>query len=286
MFEKFEVIAADDVLLTSVLQHGRISWNTRWGNIDEIEVEIVHEGSNADATAAISIEWIEGISDSDMEEQPDDSALQYRYERYRRWSNRQGEGINADESSRDMFTVLERRRDIPGLPFNIGTIGEGHPMAASNCVLRCINIRDPKHKCNIPKEDFKQNVILNRSTRCDRYQGRCSFLISPVRNSNGRRDNGAKVKAKADFSQNKLGTITRNVEQGADLLTAHYRAQERVNTAVANYMVSSRLLHFNYRTTSDHWGPWLDLEPPLSNHQWESNRMSAARGDERYSTLT
>jgi hypothetical protein len=42
MFGKFEVIASDDVLLTSVLQHGRISWNTRWGNLDEIEVEIVH----------------------------------------------------------------------------------------------------------------------------------------------------------------------------------------------------------------------------------------------------
>jgi hypothetical protein len=39
-FGKFEVIASDDVLLTSVLQHGRISWNTRRANLDEIKVEI------------------------------------------------------------------------------------------------------------------------------------------------------------------------------------------------------------------------------------------------------
>ena len=92
MFGKFEVIASDDVLLTSVLQHGRISWNTRWGNLDGIKVEIVHEGSNTDAIAALNTEWIQGISDSDSEDYDseipqwgrlrrldDDAALQYRY---------------------------------------------------------------------------------------------------------------------------------------------------------------------------------------------------------------
>jgi hypothetical protein len=95
MFGKFEVIASDDVLLNSVLQHGRISWNTRWGNLDEIKVEIVHEGSNTDAVAALNTEWIQGISDSDSEEYDsaipqwgrlrrldDDQSLQYRYLRY------------------------------------------------------------------------------------------------------------------------------------------------------------------------------------------------------------
>jgi hypothetical protein len=66
------------------------------------------------------------------------------------WSNRQGQGIEAYESSRDMVTVLERRRDIPGMPFNIGTIGEGHPMAANNLVLRRINLRNPLENIGVP----------------------------------------------------------------------------------------------------------------------------------------
>ena len=77
-----------------------------------IPVEVVHEGSNTDAVAALNTEWIQGISDSDSEDhdstipqgeriqqQDDELALLYRQLRYQIWSNRQGQGIEAYESS-------------------------------------------------------------------------------------------------------------------------------------------------------------------------------------------
>jgi hypothetical protein len=118
------------------------------------------------------------------------------------------------------------------MPFNIGTIGEGHPMAANNLVLRRINLRNPQQNTGIPEHDFNLNIALDQSIRCDYYQGRQSFLISPTRNSNGRREYRNNGKNRADFSQRNLGTITRNVEHGANLLIAHFGGQQRVDTAV------------------------------------------------------
>jgi hypothetical protein len=63
------------------------------------------------------------------------------------------------------------------MPYNIGTTGEGHPIAANNLVLRRINIRDPQRDIGVYEHDFNQNILLDQTNRCDRYQGRQSFLI-------------------------------------------------------------------------------------------------------------
>jgi hypothetical protein len=158
-------------------------------------------------------------------------------------------------------------------------------MAGPAIVLRRINLRNPQQNIGVPDHDFNLNIALDQSIRCDCYQGRQSFLISPTRNSNGRRDYGNIGRNRADFSQRNLGTIPRNVEHGTNLLIAHYRAQERVDTAIRHYLQGNRLIHFNYRTTSHHWGPWADLEPPIFNQQWEANRIAGSRGDPRHSML-
>jgi hypothetical protein len=185
-----------------------------------------------------------------------------------------------------MVTVLESRRDIFGMPYNIGTTGEGHPIAANNLVLRRINIRNPQDDIGAYEHNFNRNTLLDQTNRCDIYQGRHSFLISPTKNSNGRRDYGSFRNNGANYAQRSLGTCTRNVEYGTNLLVAHYRIQERVDATVSQYLQGNRVIHFNYRSTSNHWGPWTDLESPISNEQWEANRIAGRSGDPRHSMLT
>ena len=199
------------------------------------------------------------------------------------WSDRQGQGIEAHESSRDMVAVRERKREVLGMPCNIGTIGEGNPIAAHNLAIRYINIRDPQR--DLGGNDFNQNVLLDQTSRYDFYQGRHPFLISPTRNSNGRRDYG-NYRNGADYAQRSLGTCTRNIEHGTHLLVAHYRIQERVRAAVNQYLQGNRVIHLNYRRDSDHWGPYLDLESPISNEEWEANRIAGCGGDHRHSMLS
>ena len=161
-----------------------------------------------------------------------------------------------------MVTVLERKREILGMPCNIGTTGEGHPIAAHNLVLRRINIRDPQRDIGVYEHDFNQNILLDQTNRCDFYQGRHSFLISPTRNSNGRRDYG-NFRNGADYAQKSLGTCTRNIDHGTHLLMAHYRIQERVGATVNQYLQGNRVIHVNYRSTSDHTG----------DHEWIWNHQ-------------